>query len=202
MEKFFGILSALVVLASYPVYIVRIWQRKIVPNISSWTIFSLLSVAFFLSSRSSSGAGINSWVTFGPMIGCTATLITALLRSNEKSFTRFDLTCLILGILSISFWFFTKQNRELVQFALYTAIVADFIGILPSAKFLTKYPEKDRPTMWIIFSLGYFFSMFAIKENTFANWILPLFMVIAPALVWVPLVKYRLKNRIPIQEWI
>jgi hypothetical protein len=202
MEKFFGIFAAVIVLASYPAYIIRIWQRKIIPNISSWTIFSILSVALCLSSNSSSGGGINSWVTFGPMFGCTTTLIVALLRSNEKSFTRFDLICLILGVLSIAFWFFTKQNRELVQFALYIGILADFIGILPSMNFLIKYPEKDRPAMWIIFSLGYFFSIFAITEHTFANWFLPSFMVLAPALVWIPLIKYRLKNKISIKEWV
>ena len=136
------------------------------------------------------------------MAGCTAILIITLLRSNEKSFTRFDIICLILGVLSISLWFFTKQSREMVQFALYIGILADFIGILPSMKFLTKHPEKDRPAMWVIFSLGYFFSMFAITENTFANWVLPSFMVVAPALVWIPLVKYRLKNKIPVREWI
>jgi hypothetical protein len=180
----------------------RIWQRKIVPNLASWTIFVVIAFALFLSSFSSSEGGMNSWVTIGPMAGCIGILIVALLRSKEKSLTKFDIICLILGMLSISLWFFTKQSRELVQFALYLSILADFIGLLPSIKFLTKNPEKDRPTMWIIFSLGYLLSMFAITENTFANWILPSFMVIAPALVWVPLVRYRIKNKIPILEWI
>lgn len=202
MEKFFGILSALVVLAAYPAYIIRIWQRKIVPNISSWAIFALISIALCLSSYSSSGAGINSWVTLGPLVGCTGIVIVALMRSKEKSLTRFDLVCLIFGVLSIAFWFFTRQSKELVQFALYIGILTDFIGILPSINFLTKHPEKDRPAMWVIFSLGYFLSMFAITEHTFANWFLPSFMVLVPALVWVPLMKYRIKNKISIKEWI
>jgi len=202
MEKFFGILSALIVLASYPAYMIRVWQRKIVPNISSWVIFVLISIALCLSSYSSSGAGQNSWVTLGPLVGCTGILILALMRSKERSLTRFDKACLILGCLSITLWFFTRQSRELVQFALYLGIFTDFIGILPSMNFLTKHPEKDRPAMWVIFSVGYLLSMFAITENTFTNWVLPSFMVVAPALVWIPLVKYRLKNKIPIQEWI
>jgi len=202
MEKFFGILSVLVVIASYPVYILRIWQRKIVPNISSWVIFVLVSIVLSLSSFSSSGASINSWVTVGPLVGCSAIVIVALMRSKEKSLTKLDFVCLILGILSIIFWFFTKESKGLVQFALYLGILTDFIGLLPSISFLNKYPEKDRPAMWFIFSLGYFFSMFAITENTFANWFLPSFMVLAPALVWVPLIKYRLKNKISIKEWV
>jgi cytochrome c-type biogenesis protein CcmH/NrfF len=76
------------------------------------------------------------------------------------------------------------------------------MGILPSIKFLSKNPEKDRPALWIVFSFGYFLSMFAITEHTFANWILPVFMTLAPALVWIHLVKYRVKNKIPLKEWI
>jgi hypothetical protein len=202
MEKFFGILSALIVLASYPPYVIRVWQRKIVPNISSWVIFALVSIALCLSSFSSSGASINSWVTVGPLVGCSGIVIVALMRSKERSLTKIDLVCLILGILSIIFWFFTKERRELVQFALYIGILTDFIGLVPSIIFLAKYPEKDRPFLWIIFSFGYFLSMFTIKENTFANWFLPSFMVLAPALVWFHLVKYRIKNNIPLKEWI
>jgi hypothetical protein len=202
MEKFFGILSALVVLASYPAYIIRVWQRKIVPNISSWAIFALISVALCLSSYSSSGAGKNSWVTLGPLAGCTVIFIIALMRSKEKSVTRFDVVCLVLAIASLTLWYFTRQSKEWAQYSLYLGIFTDFMGIVPSVNFLSKNPEKDRPAIWVIFSLGYFLSMFAITENTFANWALPTFMVVAPALVWVPLVKYRLKNGIPIKEWI
>lgn len=202
MEKFFGILSAAIVLASYPVYIIRIWQKKIIPNIASWTIFVLVSFSIFLASFSSSGSGTNSWVTIGPMVGCTIILLSAIMNSKEKAMGKFDLICLILAVISIALWFFTKQSRELVQFALYLGIFADFLGILPSIKFLTKSPEKDRPGMWFIFSIGYLISMFAITENTFANWVLPSFMVVAPALVWIPLVKYRIKNNIPLKEWV
>jgi hypothetical protein len=201
MEKFFGIFSALIVLASYPAYMIRIWQRKIIPNISSWIIFVLISVALCLSSFSSGGKE-NSWVTLGPLVSCTIILILALIRSKDKSLTRFDKVCLVLAIVSIILWFLTRQSKELVQIALCLGIFTDFIGILPSMHHLTKHPEEDRPGMWFIFSLGYCLSMFAIRENTFANWVLPIFMTFAPALVWVPLVKYRLKNRIPLKEWI
>lgn len=169
MEKFFGVFSSVIVFLCYPIYITRVWQRKINPNISSWTIWVIMSVAICLSSFSSSGGGENSWVTIGATIGCIGVLISALLRSKEKSMNTFDIVCLILGISSIVLWGFTKQSKELVQYALYLGVLADFIGLLPSANFLSKNPEKDRPAMWIVFSLGYFFSVFAITENTIAN---------------------------------
>jgi len=201
MEKFFGVLSAVIVLASYPVYGLRVWQRKITPNIASWTIFVIISIGIFLS-YASSGAKENSLVTIGPLVGCSAILVLTLIRSKEKRLSILDWTCLILGLIAIVFWFLTKQNPSLVQYALYLALFADLIGLIPTIVFLSKHPEEDRPAMWLIFSVGYFFSMFAIKENTFANWILPLFMVIVPSFIWIPLIKYRLKNNIPVKEWI
>jgi hypothetical protein len=201
-HKFFGILSAIIVLASYPPYIIRIWQNKIIPNIASWTIFVTLSIALSLSSFSSSGFGSNSWVTLGPLLGCSCVLISALIKSKEKSMSTFDKFCLVLACWAIALWYFTKQSQNLVQYALYLGIATDLIGLLPTSAFLIKNPNKDRPGMWLIFSFGYALSMFAITENTFANWSLPVFMTIAPALGWFPLVKYRIKNNIPIKEWI
>ena len=98
--EFFAVLSALVVLASYPAYIIRIWQRKIIPNLASWSIFVVISLAFLLAFKSS-GAKENGWVTWGPLIGCSVILVVTLFRSPEKIMTRTDIICLILGVVSI-----------------------------------------------------------------------------------------------------
>ena len=201
METIFGLLSAVIIFSSYPIYAIRVWQRKIIPNIASWSIFVLISLAIFLS-YASSGAKENSWATYGPLIGCTVILIITLFRSKEKSLNHFDIACLVFGSFSLVVWYFTKDTKEMAQYALYTALFADFLGMLPSIKFLSKHPKKDRPFMWIIFGFGYFLTFFAITDHTFANWALPVFMVIIPAFVWVPLVKYRIKNKIPFKEWI
>jgi len=100
------------------------------------------------------------------------------------------------------FWYLTKQNPSLVQYALYLALFADLIGLIPIIAGVIKNPTIDRPAMWMVFSFGYFFSIFAISDSTFVNWMLPIFMVIIPSLVWIPLVSYRIKNKIPIKEWI
>lgn len=201
MEKFFGILSALIVFASYPIYGIRVWQGKIVPNIASWTIFVIISISICLS-YNASGATENALVTYGPLIGCSAILIITLLRSKEKKLSLLDSICLGLGILSIILWGVTKQDKSLVQYSLYLALFTDLIGLIPTIVFLAKHPEKDRPAMWVVFSVGYFFSIFAIKDNNFVNWILPIFMVIVPSSIWIPLIVYRVKNNTPLKYWI
>jgi len=201
METVFGILSAIIVFLSYPVYVYRIWQRKIIPNIASWSIFVIISVAIFLS-YASSGAKENALTTYGPMIGCGIIFLVSLLRSKEKTINKLDILCIFFGCTSILTWYFTKDAKQTAQFALYLALLADFIGIIPSIIFLNKHPEKDRPAMWIIFSLGYFLTIFAIKDHTVSNWVLPIFMVIIPSFCWIPLIRYRIKNKIPIKEWV
>lgn len=249
MQHFFGLVSALIVLLSYPIYGYRIYRKEIETNIATWFMFVLISVSLFLSYHSS-GAQENALVTYGGVLGTISILLLSLFRGKKPKFTflsanllgltlcligvefifpeyseynkypltifggifilnflgsmftKIDWICVGIAIVSMVLWYITKDDKELAQFALYVALFADLIAIIPTIVFLRKNPKKDRPAMWIIFSLGYFLSIFAITEHTIANYSLPLFMVIVPAFVWWPLVKYRWQNKIPLTQWI
>ena len=179
VAEFFGYLSAMVVFASYPVYIWRVWQKKITPKIASWLIFVIMSIALYLS-YTASGAKENGYVTIGPLIGCTIILIVTLIRSRNKKITFLDWVCIFSGMGSIFLWAITtmdwsivhlwrydffiqispSENTKAVQYALYLAILTDLIGIIPSAVFLKKEPWEGRPGMGVIFSFGYFLAIF------------------------------------------
>jgi len=201
MKETFALLSALVVLLSYPVYGWRIYRREIETNIASWSMFVLISVTFLLT-YSASGAEENLIVTYGPVLGTTCILLVSLFRTKNLSLTKTDWVCVGITISSLVAWYFTKESKELAQYALYLALLADGVAIIPTIVFLRKNPKKDRPLMWMIFSFGYFLAIFSIKDHTFANYSLPVFMVVLPAFVWWPLLKYRIANKIPLKRWI
>ena len=89
--------------------------------------------------------------------------------------------------------------------AIIRSLKPDFIfslaGLLSHVESL-KNPKKDKPLPWMLFAFGYGISIFAITNHTFSNYSLPVFMLVVPALVWWPLLKYRIKNNIPIKYWI
>jgi hypothetical protein len=99
-------------------------------------------------------------------------------------------------------WWFVRQRQELVQYALYLAIVADLCAAIPTIIFFKKEPEGDRPFAWFIFGTGWFVAIFAITEQTIANYALPLYMMAASFIATYLLSAPRIKRGIPIKEWI
>lgn len=201
MENLIGYISGLLVFASMVPYVIRVYQRKITPNLISWIIWTLMGVAILISYKSS-GANKNIWPavvsTFNPLL---ITVVSVVRKNYDKEIGKVDIFCLIVGLCSIVLWYYTNTNRALVQFALYIAIVADLFALIPTIKWVKKDPSVDRPFMWLLFSIGYGISIFAIETHTIANYILPLYMFVGPMFITYPLILYRIKQKITIKEW-
>jgi uncharacterized membrane protein (UPF0136 family) len=98
-------------------------------------------------------------------------------------------------------WAFMRQNPNRAQYALYVALVADICAAIPTIVFVWREPDRDRPLAWVIFAVGYFLAVFAIQQNTLANWIVPLYMTSVALVVAFPLALYRLRRRMPMKQW-
>jgi len=201
VEETIGLISGLIVVLSAIPYVIRIYQRKITPNLVSWSIWTFLGLAILLTYRSS-GAGDNIWPA---VFGFTNPLMVAILaiwRGKRKKPDSIEITCIVFGLVSIVLWFFVQNDPSSAQYALFIAIVADLWAAIPTVRFLWKSPMEDRPFAWGLFAIGYGIAIFAIKEHTFANYILPLYMSSTAALLSGFLTVYRIKNKIPLREWI
>lgn len=201
MEELIGYISGIIIFISGLIYTYRVYKKDVVPNIVTWSLFSLMGIIIVLS-YSASGAKENLIPAIAATLSPVLIVILSLFRKTEKKYGRTDVICGFIGVVSIIFWYITKESRELVQWALYLAILADIIAIIPTIEFVNKNPEKDRPGSWFIFSVGYALVFATITEHTFANYSLPLWMTFGSVFVWWPLIKYRIKNNIPIRKWI
>lgn len=198
-----GRLSGALVIVSIIPYSIRTWQKKITPNPTSWLLWTIIAFALFLTYKSS-GAKDSIWPA---IFGFTnPLLITVLIVIRQK--TRFekiteqtDMCCLIAGIASLIMWAFMRKNPDLAQYALYVAIIADAFAAIPTIVFLWNNPLEDRPFAWGLFSIGYGLSIFAIEENSIANYALPLYMFFGALSVTLILSVYRIRNKIPLKEW-
>ncbi|MEK7390713.1 MAG: hypothetical protein AAB635_01075 [Patescibacteria group bacterium] len=190
----------IVVLSTIP-YGIRVYQRKIKPNLVSWSIWAFLGLALLLTYKSS-GAGSNLWPA---VFGFTNPLIIAILaiwRGEHKRPTRLEVACVAFGVASIVLWYFVQNDPSTVQYALYIAIIADLWAAIPTIVFLWNNPKEDRPVAWSVFAVGYGIAVFAITEHTFANYILPLYVFALAGTIACLLVVYRVKNHVPLKEWI
>jgi len=201
--EFFGLLSGGLVVASIIPYSLRVYQGKIHPNLTSWSLWSLIGLALLLTYKSS-GAEANIWPAvfgfFNPML--VTFLIVARQRGRLKKPNKVEVACLAIGLISLGMWALVHESKELSQYALYLAIAADACAAIPTVVFLSKQPDEDRPFAWSLFAIAYGLAIFAITEPTFANYILPIYMFLMALTIAFPMVSYRWKRNIPLREWI
>lgn len=197
-----GLLSGGLVILSIVPYAIRVYEGKIRPVPTSWSLWSLIGLALLLTYRSA-GAGANVWPA---VFGFTnPTLVTILAIRRHEHWKRpepYEWACLVFGAIALVMWWFVRQSQELSQWALLLAIVADLCAAIPTLIFFRKEPTGDRPFAWLLFAVGYFLAIFAAPERTFANYILPLYMTAGSGTATLLLVIPRIKRGIALKEWI
>lgn len=197
-----GMISGLIVIISAIPYSIRTYQNKIHPNLTSWSLWSIIGLALLLTYKSS-GAEESIWpAVFSFTNPCIITFL--IIRQHGKLIKPniIEIACLIFCLLSISLWFKVRESQELSQYALYLAIIADAFAAIPTIILVWLQPKCDRPFAWTMFAIGYGMAIFAITKPTFTNYLLPLYMFFGALFVTLPLILYRWRNKIPLSEWI
>lgn len=197
-----GLISGLLVIVSAIPYSIRTYQGKIQPNLTSWSLWTLIGFALLLTYKSS-GAEANIWpAVFGFTNPLLITILILQRRGEWIKPNLVEITCLIFGLLSFGLWLEVRESTKLAQYALYLAIVADACAAIPTIVFVWTQPNDDRPFAWSFFAIGYGLVIFAITEHTFANYILPLYMFFGALSIALPLIIYRWRQKSPLSEWI
>ena len=202
MEEIIGRISGFMVLGSMLPYFYRVYQRKITPNLVSWIIWSFLSIAILLTYKSS-GAKSNVWpAIFGSLNPLIITILSLVRNKKIEKPNPLEITCFFAALVSITFWFFVKNNKEICQYANYIALTADACAAIPTIIYYFKSPWADRPFCWIMYAIGYGLSVFAVTEPTFANYVLLIYMFTGSTFISMPLLVYRIKNKSPLKDYI
>ena len=182
-------------------YAIRTYERKIQPVPTTWSLWSLIGLAVLLTYRSS-GAEANAWpAVFGFVNPILITILSVWRQGEWKKPTLAERFCFLFGLASLAMWIFMRRDANLAPFALYVAIAADICAAIPTIIFVWRQPDRDRPFSWVVFAMGYFLAIFAIPQDTVANWILPLYMTVVSLVVAFPLALYRLRQRMPLKHW-
>lgn len=200
--KIIGMIAGALVFCSIIPYAIRTYQGKIYPNITSFSLWTFIGLTLLITYKSS-GAEANVW----PAVSCfirpfSITILLLLKNRNWQKPNRVEIVCLIIGFLALILWMFVCKSKELAQFALYLAILADACAAIPTIVFVWKNPAHDRPFAWTFMAIGYGLAIFSITENTFANYALPLYMIFVCLCISTPLVVFRIKYKYRLSEWI
>lgn len=151
----------------------------------------------------STGAEENAWPAITDTV--TVTIITVLAiwkRGDLTRLTTLEWASIILCLSSLAGWWITKDDPVLARWSFALAMMADVAACAPVVHASWTTPQYDRPYTWILYGVANTIGMGAISDHTVANYTLPVYLIGLSVLVATPLIRYRIKNAIPIKEWI
>jgi len=194
-----GFIAQSVLAVSIFPYVISIFRGTVKPNPISWFIWSVIGFAFWIITPASADE-VTKMLTVIFMINPTIIFVLTLFKGENTKPDNLEKLSLIIGLSAIAIWYFFKDNSGV--FPISIAILADFCALIPTLRFVLKSPQEEKPLAWIFFFLGSFIAVIAIEDHSLESMLLPIYMTIGASLVVFPLVKYRVKRKIPIKEWI
>ncbi len=196
---YLGLLAQFILAVSILPYTISIFRGTVKPNRISWFIWSVIGFAFWLITPATADE-VTKMLTLIFMINPTIIFILTLFKGAYIKPDRLELFSLFVGLFAIVIWYFYRQNSGI--FPISMAIFADFCALLPTLRFVFATPDEEAPLAWVCFFLGSLIAVFGIEQYTLESLLLPIYMTIGAFCVVFPLIRYRIRMRIPIRNWI
>jgi hypothetical protein len=196
---YFGLLAQFILAVSIVPYTISIFRGSVKPNRISWFIWSVIGFAFWLITPDTADQ-VTRMLTLIFWINPTLIFILTLFKGEYIKPDTIEKFSLLVGLTAIVVWLIFRDSSGVLPTVI--AIAADFCALMPTLRFVIKSPDEEAPLAWICFFLGSFLAIFGIEHYTLESLLLPVYMTIGASLVVFPLIRYRIKMRIPMRHWI
>lgn len=170
MTPIIGILAGLIQISGYIYYVQLVKKNEIVPNTTSWLIWSYGN-AIVCINYLFLGEGI-SWSESLPVVCAISNVFAGIyfLRKTLKSKKKFDrpqnyeAVILFSDLVITSYWLFTGES-VVTSFLLQISV---FVSFIPITYETWKDPKSEKPGPWVIWSIAYL--LFFISELGYDEW--------------------------------
>ncbi|MBI3952809.1 MAG: hypothetical protein HY336_02535 [Candidatus Doudnabacteria bacterium] len=156
-----GIVSIVVALASYSIYLRGIYKGQTKPHAFSWLIWGVLEAIGF-AAQVYGHAGPGSYATAATAIICFTTAGIGFWKGEIK-FVRFDWISLGGAFLAIALWLITKNPF----YSVILITLADTIGFLPTYRKSYHLPFSEPLITYGLSSLKEGLALIALSSFTF-----------------------------------
>ena len=194
-----GTFAQFILVISILPYVISIFRGTVKPNRISWFIWSIIGFAFWLITPETADE-VTKMLTLIFMINPTVIFILTLFKGESTKPDNLEKFSLVIGLFSILIWYLFQDDSGVLPIVI--AIFADFCALIPTLRFVFKTPEEETPLAWILFFLGFLIALFAIEDHSLESMLLPVYMTIGTFFVVFPLVRYRIRMKIPLKNWI
>lgn len=196
---FLGLLAQIILASSILPYTISIFRGTVKPNRISWFIWSIIGFAFWLITPQTADE-VTKMLTLIFWINPTLIFLLTLIKGESVKPDFLEKLSLAVGLSAIIIWLIFQNSSGILPTVI--AILADFCALLPTLRFVITAPQDETPLAWIFFFTGSLIAVFGIQTYTVESLLLPVYMTIGAFFVVFPLLRYRIKMRIPLRNWI
>ena len=166
-----GVTAGVILVLKQIPYILSILNGRTRPNRASWTIWTVLG-AVALAAYIQTGETADLWVPVVLVIAPLTVTVLAL-RSGYSDDGKYDKLALVGGAVALGVWLISGSAAV----GLAMALVADFIGTLPTLRKSVLWPSSEHLPTWYLSLLGYTVNLFAIQQWSLFHAFYPVYVV-------------------------
>ena len=159
MRTLLSVLGSLIAVAGTVPYIIETIRGNTKPRIVTWLTWALLTGVAGAASMSAGQLGAAVFALLGTV--ATSSVVVAGLRYGDRSFTRLDLACLAGVLLGLVLWL----SLDNPIFAIWTAILIDFVGLVPTLVHAWKQPMAETASAFVCVGVGGLITSAAIASG-------------------------------------
>jgi len=188
------IISSLLALFSAFLNIRAILLGKAKPHRTTFFIFVLINSLAFASLF----AQHDTVAIYLAFFNAASLLIIFLLslKYGMGGWAPLDIVCLLIALVGITIWKFTS----IPMIALYSAIFADIVSLIPTFKKIYFHPKTEVWEFWFIGFLSALLNLLAVKSWDFNSILFPLFLTIANLVTVLLIIRKHLFSLIPLYQ--
>jgi hypothetical protein len=159
MRTLLSVLGSLIAVAGTVPYIIETIRGSTKPRIVTWLTWALLTGVAGAASLSAGQLGGAVFALLGTV--ATSAVVVAGLRYGDRSFTTLDLACLAGVLLGLGLWL----SLDNPVFAVWAAILIDFVGLVPTVVHAWKYPAAETASAFVCVGVGGLITSAAIASG-------------------------------------
>jgi hypothetical protein len=177
-------------------YVLQTISGKTKPRLVTWLTWCILTGVAAAGSLADHQIAAGIFALIGSL--ATSLVVVFGLRHGDRSFNSLDIACLIGVVAGLGLWL--KLDDPVV--AVWTAIVIDFVGFVPTYKHAWERPEEETLSTYVLITCGGVLALSAaMLAGTWSVTALgyPAYVALSMTICTV-IILSRQKNQIPAPE--
>jgi len=188
MDTMFIILSSVLALISPIVYVKAILSGDAKPHRTTRLVLLIITSLATLSLFAQHDT-VAIWLAAISTLQSIVIFFLSI-KYGMGGLSKIDVFCFVIAMGGIILW----QTTNDPSLALYTSILADFIGMVPALLKTYRFPETEIWTFYALDTAAAFFSLLAVKIYTLQQFSYPLYLMIINFFMVILAVRFLKKK--------